>query len=204
MFQRGSKPLPQPRSSGGTVGTNSTRGSDGAVEDAAFDAADVPEILSRALGVASGIGKPQLLRAQEEWARKVVARRTTLTAANFNERRLLFFDLGGKSFETKPASGAQAAAAPFNNDGAAAGLSGIQGTRLQVEDLAPEAFRAVRRSFLYGFGDFAASLGTKPLVSVGGGGGRSGASFYMSHDEEFIVKYLPGIDRLIVMFSWYS
>ena len=67
-----------------------------------------------------------------------------------------------------------------------------------MEDLAPDAFRAVRRAFNYRFQSFAKSLGDKPLKPIGGGGGRSGADFFLSHDARYVVKGIPAKEGLLL------
>jgi hypothetical protein len=62
------------------------------------------------------------------------------------------------------------------------------GLEIVVHNLAPEAFRAVRKTFGFSFKKFAASLGAAPLIPKGNGGGRSGARFFLSHDNRFVVK----------------
>ena len=68
-----------------------------------------------------------------------------------------------------------------------------------IVDLAPDAFRCVRLAFGYTFEAFAESLGSAPLIPVGAGGGRSGASFYYSHDKLFVVKTLPEPEKVFLL-----
>ena len=69
-----------------------------------------------------------------------------------------------------------------------------------IEEFAPDAFRVIRFIFGYRFGSFAKSLGSAPLVGMGsGGGGRSGAQFYVSEDRRYVIKSLPADEVTFLM-----
>jgi hypothetical protein len=62
-----------------------------------------------------------------------------------------------------------------------------------------QVFRTLRFVFGYRLLSFARSVGSKPLVGVGGGGGRSGASFYTTYDKRYIVKSVPSQELVVLL-----
>lgn len=70
---------------------------------------------------------------------------------------------------------------------------------IEVIDLAPDVFRSVRLAFGYRFKSFARSVGRQPLKPIGGGGGRSGADFFLTHDARFVVKGIPSAECVLLL-----
>ena len=70
---------------------------------------------------------------------------------------------------------------------------------IEVIDLAPDVFRSVRLAFGYRFKSFARSVGRHPLKPIGGGGGRSGADFFLTHDARFVVKGIPAAECVLLL-----
>ena len=153
----------------------------------------VAALLSRLLGAAAGHGsRKETLQAMELRAARVASRRVALEPHHFAVAR-------GRSFGVDGLLDGVAAADPAALPARAREAYCGKGLAASVEDVAPECFQAVRAAFGYRFGDYAASLGDHPLKPIGAGGGRSGAAFYLSADDRFVVKSMPSEETAFLL-----
>ena len=180
------------------------------------------DMLARALGAAGGRNLlPQRIAALERTTRRLLERcshskGSALTHDLCTAKREARVPLPALS-EPSMSSAARLNTAPLALAGGGSGGGGLNGLAsptgnghavpattdatayATVVDLAPDAFRCVRLAFGYTFEAFAESLGSAPLIPVGAGGGRSGASFYYSHDKLFVVKTLPEPEKVFLL-----
>ena len=136
---------------------------------------DPAMVLTAALGAVLGFGRAApMLDAQEAAARRVATGGVSLAARDFSV----------------PATELVTLSAATEADHSPRSLSGGRVPVVNVLEEAPLAFRAVRLAFGHRLQGFASALGSRPLVSTGPGGGRSGAELFLSADKTLIVKSL--------------
>lgn len=114
---------------------------------------------------------------------KDIATENTNQSKKNNRKVVISKDRAKSQTSSSNASSANGNISPSSNS-----TNNSIGPEIVVHNLAPEAFRAVRKTFGFSFKKFASSLGSKPLITKGNGGGRSGARFFLSHDMRFVVK----------------